>query len=172
MILKYVCPDFRVKSLFDISAKWLKRNGYNRIVVDIDNTLLPRDKNLVGPRAMTWLRQLRQAGINVALISNNGGDRIKGITHQTGLGTIMRAAKPLPMAYKQIIKAMGGGKILFVGDQLLTDVLGAKIAGQPVIMVESLGGKEHFITRFNRNIEKFFLGRLQSSNMLPKERVL
>ena len=26
MILKYVCPDYRVKSLFDISAKWLKRN--------------------------------------------------------------------------------------------------------------------------------------------------
>ena len=113
MILKYVCPDYRVKSLFDISAKWLKRNGYTKIVVDIDNTLLPRDKNLVGPRAMTWIRQLHQMGINVALISNNGGDRIKGITRQTGLGTMMRAAKPLPMAYKQITKAMGGGKILF-----------------------------------------------------------
>lgn len=115
MILKYVCPDYRVKSLFDISAKWLKRNGYTKIVVDIDNTLLPRDKNLVGPRAMTWIRQLHQMGINVALISNNGGDRIKGITRQTGLGTIMRAAKPLPMAYKQITKAMGGGKILLSG---------------------------------------------------------
>ena len=144
MILKYVCPDYRVKSLFDISAKWLKRNGYTKIVVDIDNTLLPRDKNLVGPRAMTWIRQLHQMGINVALISNNGGDRIKGITRQTGLGTIMRAAKPLPMAYKQITKAMGGGK----------------------------GGKEHFITRCTRKLEKFFLGRLHSNNMMPKERVL
>ena len=47
MILKYVCPDYRVKSLFDISAKLLKRNGYTKIVVDIDNTLLPRDKNLL-----------------------------------------------------------------------------------------------------------------------------
>ena len=139
MILKYVCPDYRVKSLFDISAKWLKRNGYTKIVVDIDNTLLPRDKNLVGPRAMTWIRQLHQ---------------------------------PLPMAYKQITKAMGGGKILFVGDQLLTDVLGAKVAGHPVVFVESLGGKEHFITRCTRKLEKFFLNRLHSNNMMPKERVL
>ena len=69
MILKYVCPDYRVKSIFDISPKWLKRNGYMKIVVDIDNTLLPRDKNLVGPRAMTWIRQMHQLGINVALIS-------------------------------------------------------------------------------------------------------
>lgn len=172
MILKYVCPDYRVKSIFDISPKWLKRNGYMKMVVDIDNTLLPRDKNLVGPRTMTWLRQMRQLGINVALISNNGGDRIKAITRQTGLGTISNAAKPLPMAYKQIVKAMGGGKILFVGDQLMTDVLGAKAQGLPVVWVESLGGKEHFITRMTRKLEKYFVGRLNSKGMMPKERVL
>lgn len=172
MILKYVCPNYRVKSIFDISTRWLKRNGYVKIVVDIDNTLVPRDKNLVGPRALTWIRQMHQAGINVALISNNGGDRIKGITRQTGLGAVMKAAKPLPMAYKQITKAMGGGKILFIGDQLMTDVLGARIAGHPVVWVRSLGGKEHLITRFTRKLESFFIGRLQSSNMMPKERVL
>lgn len=171
-LLKYVCPDYRVKSIFDISPKWLKRNGYMRVVVDIDNTLLPRDKTMVGPRAMTWVRQCHQMGINVALISNNGGDRIKAITRQTGLGTIMRAAKPLPMAYKQIVKAMGTDKILFVGDQLLTDVLGAKWAKLPVVWVESLGGKEHFITRCTRKLEKYFIGRLTKNNMMPKERVL
>ena len=172
MILKYVCPDYRVKSIFDISPKWLKRNGYVRVVVDIDNTLLPRDKTMVGPRAMTWIRQCQQMGINVALISNNGGDRIKAITRQTKLGTIMRAAKPLPMAYNQLKKAMGSEKILFVGDQLLTDVLGAKWAGFPVIWVESLGGKEHFTTRCTRKLEKYFIGRLNKNNMMPKERVL
>ncbi len=171
-MLKYVCPDYRIKSLFDLSPKWLKRNGYMKIVVDIDNTLLPRDKNLVGPRAMTWIRQLHQQGINVALISNNGGDRIKGIVRQTGLGAVMRAAKPLPLSYKRIVKGMGGGKILFVGDQLLTDVLGAKISGLPVVWVQSLGGKEHFITRCTRKLEKFLINRLVSSGKMPKERVL
>ena len=121
---------------------------------------------------MTWIRQMHQLGINVALISNNGGDRIKAITRQTNLGTIMRAAKPMPMAYKQITKDMGGGKILFIGDQLMTDVLGAKIAGHPVVWVQSLGGKEHFITRCTRKLEKFFVGRLVKNNMMPKERVL
>ena len=172
MILKYFCPDYRVKSIFDISPKWLKRNGYMKLIVDIDNTLLPRDKNLVGPRAMTWIRQMHQLGINVALISNNGGDRIKAITRQTNLGTIMRAAKPLPSAYKQITKAMGGGKILFVGDQLVTDVLGAKSSGHTVVWVQSLGGKEHFITRCTRKLEKFIANRLEKNGMMPKERLL
>ncbi len=172
MILKYVCPDYRVKSIFDISPRWLKRNGYMKIVVDIDNTLLPRDKNVIGPRAMTWIRQLHQLGINIALISNNGGDRIKAITRQANVGSVMRAGKPLPFAYKRIDKAMGGGKILFVGDQLLTDVLGAKLTGHPVIWVESLGGKEHFITRITRKLEKVFANSLIKSGKMPKERVL
>ncbi len=143
-----------------------------KIVVDIDNTLLPRDKNLVGPRAMTWIRQLRQQGINVALITNNSGERVKGIIRQTGVGAVMRAAKPLPFSYKRIVKAMGGGKILFVGDQLLTDVLGAKISGQKVVLVDSLGGKEHLITRFTRQLEKPLRRHLISSGRMPKERVL
>ena len=172
MMLKYVCPDYRVKSIFDISAKWLKRNGFNKIVVDIDNTLLPRDKNLVGPRAMTWIRQMIQQGIHVALITNNGGDRIKAISRQTGLGAVMRAAKPLPVSYSRIEKALGGGKILFIGDQLMTDVLGAKFSGHPVVWVESLGGKEHFITRCTRKLEKFFANRLIKNGKMPKERVL
>ncbi len=172
MILEYFNPDYRVKHLCDISPKWLKRNGYTKVVVDIDNTLLPRDKNMVGPRVMNWLRQCREMGITVALISNNHGSRIDGILRQTGCGGATRAAKPMPTAFKRLVKAMGGGKVLFVGDQIMTDVLGAKLAKQKVILCDSLGGKELWITRVNRKLEKFFLRRLANNNMLPKERVL
>ncbi len=171
-MLKYVCPDFRIKSLYDLSSKWLKRNGYNKIVVDIDNTLLPLDKSVVSPRMMTWIRQMQQQGINIALISNRGDDRIKAITRQTNLGCVMRASKPLPVAYKRLVTGMGGGKILFIGDQLLTDVLGAKFAGQTVVWCESLGGPEPWLTRFNRKIERFLANRLIKSGKMPKERVL
>ena len=97
---------------------------------------------------------------------------MKGITRQTNLGCVMRAAKPLPVAYKRLVEAMGGGKVLFVGDQLLTDVLGAKFAGHPVIWCQSLGGQEHFITRCTRKIEKFLINRLNANGTMPKERVL
>jgi predicted HAD superfamily phosphohydrolase YqeG len=55
---------------------------------------------------------------------------------------------------------------------LLTDVLGAKLSGLPVVWVQSLGGKEHFITRCTRKLEKFLINRLVSSGKMPKERVL
>lgn len=166
------CPDYRVKSVHDISAKWLKRNGCDKIVVDIDNTLLPRDKNIVGPRTLNWLRSLQQQRVNVALITNNNGDRIDGIIRQCGVGCIKRAGKPLPFCYKQIKKAFGGGKIIYVGDKILTDVLGAKFSNCPVILVESLGGKEHFFTRLMGSLEKFIFNRLLASGKMPKERVL
>jgi predicted HAD superfamily phosphohydrolase YqeG len=55
---------------------------------------------------------------------------------------------------------------------LLTDVLGAKFSGHPVVWCESLGGPEHWLTRFNRNIERFIANRLIASGKMPKERVL
>jgi HAD superfamily phosphatase (TIGR01668 family) len=121
---------------------------------------------------MTWIRHMHQQGINVALITNNGGDRMKAISRQTQLGCVMRAMKPLPTSYKKLVQGMGGGKILFIGDQLLTDVLGAKFAGHPVVWCQSLGGPEHWLTRFNRNIERFIANRLIASGKMPKERVL
>ena len=166
------CPDYRVKSIYDISAKWLKRNDYEKIVVDVDNTLISRDKSLVGPRAINWIRSMQQQRVNVALITNNNGERIDGIMRQCAVGCIKRAGKPLPFCYKQIVKAFGGGKIMFVGDQLLTDVLGAKFSNHPVILVESLGGKEHWITRIMRKLEKLIYNHLVSSGKMPKERVL
>lgn len=166
------CPDYRVKSIFDISSKWLKRNGYLKVVVDMDNTLLPRDKNLVSPRALTWIRQMLQQRINVALITNDNGERVDAIIRQCNVGCIKRAGKPLPFCYKQIVKAFGGGKILFVGDELLTDVWGAKFSNHPVVLVESLGGKEKLWTRVLRKIENFIFKRLVASGKMPKEKVL
>lgn len=166
------CPDYRAKSIYDISAKWLKRNGYVKVVVDIDNTLLPTDKNMVSPRALTWIRQMQQQRVNIALITNKNGERIDHIMHQCGVGCIKRAGKPLPFCYKQVRKAFGGGKILYIGDQIMTDVLGARFSNYPVILVQSLGGKEGFITRMNRSIEKFIFNRLVASGKMPKERVL
>lgn len=172
MICERICPDYRVKSIYDISPKWLKRNGFTKIVVDLDNTLLPTDKTIVGPRAMTWIRQMAQGGINIALISNNAGDRVKKITKQTQLPIIMRAMKPLPQAYKEIEKAFGGGKILFIGDQLFTDILGAKRRGHTTVWVQSLGGKEHWMTRITRKLEAYYIDKLIEKGMMPKERTL
>ena len=172
MICERICPDYRVKSIFDISTKWLKRNGFTKIVVDLDNTLLPTDKTVVGPRAMTWIRQMHQAGIMIALISNNAGERVKKITKQTNLPVVMRAAKPLPQAYKEIEKSFGPGKILFIGDQLFTDILCSKRRGHTTVWVQSLGGKEHWITRITRKLEAFYIDRLISKGMMPKERIL
>lgn len=109
-MLKYFCPDYRIKSLYDLSPKWLKRNGYNKIVVDVDNTMIPYDKTVVGPRMMTWIRHMHQQGINVALITNNGGDRMKAISRQTQLGCVMRAMNPCRLLTKNSFKVWAAAK--------------------------------------------------------------
>jgi hypothetical protein len=46
-----------------------------------------------------------------------------------------------------------------VGDQLFTDILGAKRLGIHAILVSPLGDKELPHTRFKRRLERFLLGR-------------
>lgn len=52
--------------------------------------------------------------------------------------------------------------MLVIGDQLLTDVLGAKRMGFTVLWVRSLQGKEFPMTRITRQIEKMLVRRLDA----------
>ena len=82
------------------------------------------------------------------------------------------AVKPMPWGFKRALKRFGRqqGKVLVIGDQLLTDVLGAKRMGFTVLWVRSLQGKEFPMTRITRQIEKMLVRRLDAQGLLPEER--
>lgn len=78
----------------------------------------------------------------------------------------------MPWGFKRALKRFGRqqGKVLVIGDQLLTDVLGAKRMGFTVLWVRSLQGKEFPMTRITRQIEKMLVRRLDAQGLLPEER--
>ena len=43
-MLKIFCPDFRFDSIASIPVEWLKKQQVERVILDVDNTLLPRDE--------------------------------------------------------------------------------------------------------------------------------
>ena len=40
-MLKIFCPDFRFDSIASIPVEWLKKQQVERVILDVDNTLLP-----------------------------------------------------------------------------------------------------------------------------------
>jgi len=149
-------PDYRFSLVTDITAPWLKKEGFSRIVLDVDNTFLarktfpPKDENLA------WLKGLKDEGFDLVFTSNNGGAHTDRLEEMTGVHVVTWACKPFPVSFFRAAKFAPGAKekTLVVGDQLLTDVLGARVYGCRVALVTPLGGKEFILTRLMRLVEK------------------
>lgn len=171
-MLKMFCSDFRFDSIAVIPVDWLKAQRVERVILDVDNTLLPRDETEPDGAVLEWLRSVRESGIEVVLLSNNGGCRLQKISAAAQVEAVSWAAKPMPWGFKRALKRFGKkqGKVLVIGDQLLTDVLGAKRMGFTVLWVRSLQGKEFPITRITRQVEKMLVRRLDARGLLPEER--
>ena len=57
--------------------------------------------------------------------------------------------------------------IMFVGDQLVTDVLAAKGAGLRIILTEKIVKEDQFTTHFNRLIDRPIRRHLRKKGKLP-----
>ncbi|MDD3396032.1 MAG: YqeG family HAD IIIA-type phosphatase [Acidaminococcaceae bacterium] len=168
------CPDFRYNKISDINELWLREHGIDTIILDVDNTLLPYNADKPQAENIVWIKQLRSAGVRMILLSNNGGQRLEKICAEVGVSSISWAAKPLSLGFKRALHALrqrDKKSVLVIGDQLLTDVLGAKSMGLKVAWVETLSRKEFVLTGLTRKVEHMLVNKLVQKGMMPtKER--
>ncbi len=170
-MLHLFCPDFRCGRITDISPEWLRANKVKTIILDVDNTLLPWDASAPTSANLEWIKKIKSAGLRLILLSNNGGKRLKNICSLVELPAVSWAAKPLPLGFKRALhglKIKERGEVLVIGDQLITDVLGAKKLGLKVLLVESLSKKEFIITRLTRKIERVVINKLAKKGLMPE----
>ena len=72
---------------------------------------------------------------------------------------VHRAGKPKPASYLYAMEQMGtnAGNTIFVGDQIFTDVYGAKRLGIRSILVKPIHSKEEIQIVLKRYLEKIVL---------------
>ncbi len=136
-------PNAWEKSTYDIDYAHLYELGYRGLIFDIDNTLVfdcaPADE-----RSIRFLKEIQEMGFKVCLLSNNNERRVKMFNEQIGVDFIYKARKPRPDGYEKAMEILGTNRenTVFIGDQVFTDVAGARNANVKVIMVKKLGPKE------------------------------
>ena len=93
------------------------------------------------------------------LLSNNKEPRVKRFNEKIGSQYIYKAGKPGLKNYRKAMELMGTTpeNTLFVGDQLFTDVWGAKRAGIYSILVKPIHPKEEIQIVLKRYLEKIVL---------------
>ncbi len=151
-------PDEYLASTYVIPFEDLYQKGYRGIIFDIDNTLVPHGEP-ADDRARKLFSRLKEIGFATCLISNNQEPRVKMFNEEIQTSYIFDAHKPMTKNYIRAMEIMGTDKnsTLFVGDQLFTDVWGAKRAGIYNILVKPIHPKEEIQIVLKRYLEKIVL---------------
>ena len=151
-------PDQWYVSSWSIDYKALYEAGYRGVIFDIDNTLAVHG----GPppqKTLELFAQLRALDMKVCVLSNNKEPRVRSFAEQVDCFYIHKAGKPSKKGYLRAMEQMGThhGNTVFVGDQLFTDVYGARRTGIYSILVQPIDLHEEIQIVLKRYLEKIVL---------------
>lgn len=151
-------PDQYLASAYEVDYEELYKKGFRGIIFDIDNTLVHHG----APQSEQSLRlfaRLKKIGFCCCFLSNNQRERVESFNRPVKQMFIENAHKPSVKNYRKAMKLMGtdSKNTIFIGDQLFTDIWGAKRAGIPNILVKPLHPKEEIQIVLKRYLEKIVL---------------
>lgn len=154
--MSILTPKSFFQSIYDITPEFLSENGIKAIVSDIDNTLVTYDDPVPTEKLMAWFRGLERAGIKLAFISNNHGERVKLFNKELGYHAFPNAHKPLIGTMLKAIDTLGEGKehTAALGDQILTDIVAGNRAGIFTILVVPIKDKTNLFFKSKRLLER------------------
>lgn len=169
-MLKLFTPNYYIHSFDTLKPAYLKKHDIRLLVCDIDNTLVPHDVALPDDKVLAFLKSIKDAGIKIVLISNNVEDRVVTFAKGLDIPYYPFAMKPLPKTYRKMINEHKIDKkhIAVIGDQLLTDVLGANLMGLHTILTAPVVQRDLSFTKFNRMFESVIFSLLKLTKRLRK----
>ena len=96
----------------------------------------------------------------MCLLSNGRSRRIGRLAERLGLPFVSQACKPFPFGCQRAMRMLGltGRQTAVIGDQLFADVMAARLAGLPSILVRPIHPEEEpWFTRMKRPLERVLL---------------
>ena len=155
-------PDYCFDRLSSVPLSAL--SGARLLLLDADNTLSPWRSPAPDPDAAAWVAAAKARGFALCIASNSDPARLAPLADALGIPFLPRAGKPLPFALRRFLRAQGlrPRDCALLGDQLLTDVLAARLAGLRAVLLRPLDPSREFVgTRLNRLLERFLLRLLR-----------
>ncbi len=153
-MLECFYPDEYLNSAYEVDYEGLYQKGFRGVIFDIDNTLVPHGAP-ADERSIALFERLRRIGLESVLLSNNKEPRVKTFNDKVHSRYLFKAGKPGGKGYRRAMELMGttAETTFFVGDQLFTDVWGAKRAGILTYLVKPIHPKEEIQIVLKRRLE-------------------
>lgn len=169
-MLKLFTPAYYISSYDKLKAEKLLKHNIQLLVCDIDNTLVPHDVAQPDKRAIEFLDHMKNAGIQVVLISNNVEARVATFAKDLDIPYYPFAKKPLSKTYEKMMQDtnMEAKHIAVIGDQLLTDILGGNRVHFYTILTAPVVERDLSFTKINRVFESIIFVLLKKFKKLTK----
>ena len=153
-------PRLVVPDIYKIDFKRLKERGITALILDIDDTLIPREVNDVYPAVFEWVQARKEEGFRLCLTSNSRHPvRVKFFGDTLGIPSLHFSLKPLPFAFWHSLEILQAKpeETAMVGDQLFMDILGANFLNIYSIYIDH-GKPETFPPRvWMRQVERWLV---------------
>ena len=152
-------PNLYLTNIKEITLELLKENKIKGLILDVDNTLIDYDKNLL-EGAKQWCDNLKQNNIKICILSNsNKVKKVEKVAKILDLEYIYFAHKPNKKGFYKAQNLLGlkAEEIATVGDQVFTDVLGGNKVGMFTILTKPIDQRDIIITRVKRPFEKIII---------------
>lgn len=155
-------PTFFVGTIWNISPEMLKKNGITTVLADLDNTLVAWNKKDGDTDFFKWDKKLKKAKIKLIVVSNNTTKRVEKAVKPLGLPFESWSLKPLPRGIIKTLKDFNLNKseVVMIGDQVMTDIIAANLAGVKSVLVKPLVKSDGILTKANRTLANIVLKKM------------
>jgi HAD superfamily phosphatase (TIGR01668 family) len=154
----------RVAAVTDIDAAALRKQGFEALLLDLDNTLLPWMDPNVPKWSRQWIESAKQAGMKACLVSNTHYPRrLNRIAAELGVPAVAHSLKPRRHGFEKAAALIGCEleRAVVIGDQLLTDIWGGNRVGAYTILVNPIHPREFVGTKVSRMVERVIFALLR-----------
>ena len=169
-MLKLFTPNYYIHRYTALRPAFLKEQGIQLLICDIDNTLVPHDVAVPDDEAIAFLESIQDAGIQIVFISNNVEERVATFAKGLNIPFYPFAMKPLPKTYRKMLKDFHVKRdvVAVLGDQLMTDILGANVMRFYTILTAQVVELDLSFTKVNRVFENIVFSLLKVTGKLVK----
>ncbi len=148
-------PWMRIDRVDDVPFEEIASSGAKAVLFDLENTIIAPG----GPfddAGRTIIGKARAAGLEIGVVSNASAAWVGPALAAEGIPGIAPAGKPAKDAFLAACRMVGvePRDAVYVGDQVITDVLGSQRAGLRAVLVKPKYTKEFKSAKFQRFVAR------------------
>jgi HAD superfamily phosphatase (TIGR01668 family) len=163
-MLAILRPTIFVKRVEELTPARLRGWRLRSLLLDVDCTLTRYRQQETSPEVAAWIKQLREAGIGLCLVSTGLSQRISEFAKRLDLPYVPKAMKPFPFGIWSALKEINAvpADTAMVGDQVFADIVAGHLAGVRTVLVRPIHPEEEpWFTQLKRGPERWLLEKIE-----------